>query len=350
MRKGLLLLLAMATPLILVAVILVVGIAGSMAPAQASPGQCTIDGFAADKVPNGWGSDVEKAAKESKVPPAVLAAQLEAESGWNPQAMSPVGAQGLAQFMPATWATYGNGGNVFDPRQAIAAQGRFMAELLSMLAPIAKTAGKSPVELALAGYNAGPGAVQASKGIPPYPETQDYVQKILRNAAEHYAGECKPSAPVPGPGGVDTSGKGNNYPWPEGPVGVDNPITHFNYRECVDFAWFRFMEQVGTPNPPFKYDSLQVQPGSAGTWKAAWDRQRWASGPTPKVGAIIWYAPGAPGGSPVYGHVAVVKAVNPDGTVLEEGYNMLPDADHAYYTRTIQAGFPSAYLYIPGKG
>lgn len=348
MRKALLLLLAVAMPLVLVTVVLVVGIAGSMTPAHASPGQCTIDGFAADKVPNGWGAEVEKAAKESKVPAAVLSAQLEAESGWNPQAMSPVGAQGLAQFMPDTWTTWGKGGNVFDPVQAIAAQGRFMGNLLATLAPIAKASGTDGVELALAGYNAGPGAVQSSHGIPPYPETQDYVQKIIKNAAEHYAGACKPSAPATG--GVDTSGKGDNYPWPSGPVGQNNPLTHFNYRECVDFAWYRFMEQVGTPNPPFKYNSLDIQPGSAGTWKAAWDRQGWATGRTPKVGAIIWYAPGSAGGDPVYGHVAVVKAINPDGTVLEEGYNMIPGADHAYYTRTIQAGYPSAYLYIPGKG
>lgn len=350
MRKALLAVLALALPLLLVAVILVVGIAGTMAPAKASPGQCTIAGFAADKVPNGWGAEVEKASKSSKIPAAVLAAQLEAESSWNPQSMSPAGAQGLAQFIPTTWAAYGNGGNVFNPVDAIAAQGRYMADLLSTLTPLAAPSGSEPLELALAGFNAGPGAVQQFGGIPPYPETQDYVEKILNSAAERYAGECKPSAPVPVPGGVDTSGNGNNYPWPNGPVGADNPVTHFNYRECVDFAWFRFMEQVGTPSPPFKYDSLQVQPGSANTWKAAWDRQGWDSGHTPQVGAIIWYAAGSAGGHPVYGHVAVVKAINPDGTIVEEGYNMLPDADHAYYTRTIRAGYPSAYLYIPGKG
>lgn len=347
MRKPLLLLLALAMPLILVAVVLVVGIAGTLTPSPASGGQCTVDGFAPDKVPNGWGGEVQKAAKASKVPAAVLAAQLDAESRWNPQAMSPKGAQGLAQFIPETWVTWGNGGNAFDPLQAIDAQGRFMGHLLETLGPIAKASGADPVELALAGYNAGPGAVQSFHGIPPYPETQDYVQKILKNAAEHYAGACTPTPAVGG--AVGTSGKGNDYPWPDGPVGQNNPWTHFNYRECVDFAWYRFMQQVGTPNPPFKYDSLTIQPGSAGTWKAAWDRQGWPTGHTPRLGAIIWYAPGAPGADPIYGHVAVVKAINPDGTVVEEGYNMVPDADHAYYTRTIQAGMPSAYLYIPGK-
>lgn len=348
MRKASLLLLAVAMPLVLVVVILVVGSASSLAPAQASPGQCTIEGFASDKVPNGWGGAVEKAAKSSKIPPAVLSAQLEAESSWNPQAMSAAGAQGLAQFMPDTWATWGNGGNVFDPLQAIAAQGRFMGNLMETLAPIAKDTGADPLALALAGYNAGPGAVQKFHGIPPWVETQDYVPAIMQAAAGKYAGACTPTQAVLG--GVDTSGKGDDYPWPEGPVGVNNPITHFNYRECVDFAWYRLLQGVGTPNPPFKYDSLAIQPGSAGTWKAAWDRQGWATGPSPQPGAIIWYAPGSPGVHPVYGHVAVVKAVNPDGTVVEEGYNFLPGADHAYYTRTIQAGTASAYLYIPGKG
>jgi surface antigen len=349
MAKGSQFLLVASMPLILVATVLLVGIAGVMAPAKASPTSCTLAGFAADKVPHGWGGEIEKSAKANALPASVLAAQLEAESGWNPQAMSGAGAQGLAQFIPGTWATFGNGGNVFDPVAAIDAQGRYMKSLMDTLAPVAQASGTEPIKLALAGYNAGPGAVQGAHGIPPISETQTYVQRIMTNAAERFSGPCQPTAPIIG--GVDTSGKGDNYPWPQGPVGVANPVTNFYYRECVDFAWMRFMEQAGTPSSPFKYDKNTIGAGDAGTWKAAWERQGWGTGETPKVGAITWYAPGSAGGSVTYGHVGVVKAINPDGTIIEEGYNidLGSGANHAYYTRTIQAGFPSAYLYIPGK-
>lgn len=135
-------------------------------------------------VPNGWAPYIEAASRESGVPAPVLAAQLEAESKWDPQARSSVGAQGLAQFMPDTWETYGRGGDVYDPKDAIAAQGRFMKHLLEQ----SRNSGydRHPYELALAGYNAGFGAVQKFKDIPPYPETEDYVVRI-RDRTAHYA-------------------------------------------------------------------------------------------------------------------------------------------------------------------
>jgi surface antigen len=70
----------------------------------------------------------------------------------------------------------------------------------------------------------------------------------------------------------------------------------------------------------------------------------------PRVGAVVWYVPGAGGADPTYGHVAVVKAVNTDGTYLEEGYNGNPaPEDHKYYTRTVNNDVPSAFLYVPGS-
>jgi soluble lytic murein transglycosylase-like protein len=92
-----------------------------------------------------------------------------AESNFNPNAVSPSGAQGIAQFMPATAAAYGLD-DPFDPVAAIEAQARLMAELLRQF---------GSVELALAAYNAGPGAVSGCNCIPPYPETQAYVARIL---------------------------------------------------------------------------------------------------------------------------------------------------------------------------
>jgi hypothetical protein len=109
------------------------------------------------------------AASRWNVSAALLAAQLMAESNFNPFAVSPVGAQGIAQFMPGTAASYGLD-DPFDPVAAIDAQAHLMSDLIRQLG--------SP-ELALAGYNAGPGAVEACDCIPPYPETQAYVTRIL---------------------------------------------------------------------------------------------------------------------------------------------------------------------------
>jgi soluble lytic murein transglycosylase-like protein len=100
----------------------------------------------------------------------VLAAQLYAESGFNPFARSPAGAEGIAEFMPGTADAYGLA-NPFDPMEAIDAQAHLMSDLLKQF--------DGKVALALAGYNAGAGAVERYGGIPPYAETRAYVTKIL---------------------------------------------------------------------------------------------------------------------------------------------------------------------------
>ncbi|MHA4820128.1 peptidoglycan DD-metalloendopeptidase family protein [Streptomyces aculeolatus] len=120
--------------------------------------------------------------------PPLLAAVLQAESGFNPNAESPKGAQGIAQFMPGTWATHGqdvNGGgaDVWDPADAIPSA----AGYLCTLADILKKIPGDPVDIMLAGYNAGPGAVQQAGGIPDYTETRNYIRRI-RAAAKHFTG------------------------------------------------------------------------------------------------------------------------------------------------------------------
>lgn len=114
----------------------------------------------------------------------LLAAQLEAESGWNPNAHNDSSqADGLAQFIPSTWARWGQDGDAdghADPRNpadAIASQAAYMCHLVSIVKQEPDLTG-DVIELALAAYNAGPGNVLKYKGIPPFLETTSYVTKI----------------------------------------------------------------------------------------------------------------------------------------------------------------------------
>ena len=110
----------------------------------------------------------DQAGGEWQVPPALLAAVAETESGFNPSAVSPVGAQGLMQFMPATAAEMGV--DPWDPASAIDGAARYLRTSIEQF--------EDP-ELAIASYNAGRGAVSRYGGIPPFPETQNYVRKVL---------------------------------------------------------------------------------------------------------------------------------------------------------------------------
>lgn len=129
----------------------------------------------------------------TEITPSLIAGQIEAESGWDPKALSPAGAQGIAQFMPATWKSHGidaNGDGVadpFDPIDAIASQGQFMCKLVDTVKAYVASgqATGNVVDLALAAYNAGPGAIQQYRGIPPYSETQNYVTKIKQLAGKY---------------------------------------------------------------------------------------------------------------------------------------------------------------------
>lgn len=113
---------------------------------------------------------ISEAAHAADVDSALLMAVIEVESGGNPLAVSPRGATGLMQLMPATGAQHG-ASNLFDPRQNIAAGARYLKELMRQFGGL---------PLALAAYNAGEGAVQKYGGqIPPYAETMAYVPKVI---------------------------------------------------------------------------------------------------------------------------------------------------------------------------
>ena len=132
-------------------------------------------------VPPRFAPMLARAAQRWNVSAALLAAQIYAESNFNPFARSPAGAQGIAQFMPGTAEAMGLD-DPFDAGEAIDAQAHLMRDLLRRF---------GTVPLALAAYNAGPGAVAGCMCVPPYAETRGYVARILgllRGAGELAAG------------------------------------------------------------------------------------------------------------------------------------------------------------------
>ena len=138
------------------------------APAMLPPAQ--IDALVSDN------------AQSQNVDPALIKAIIANESGFNANATSNVGAQGLMQLMPGTAAGLGVT-NSYDPAQNVAGGTKYIKGLLDHF--------NGDVRLAVAAYNAGPGAVEKYGGVPPYAETQNYVQNVLSSYAK-YRGNATP--------------------------------------------------------------------------------------------------------------------------------------------------------------
>jgi soluble lytic murein transglycosylase-like protein len=117
---------------------------------------------------------IQASAARNGVDPALLKALIRAESNFDPNAGSPAGAQGLTQLMPGTAAGLGVT-DVHDPAQAIEGGAKYLRSQLDAFG--------GDETKALAAYNAGPGAVTRYGGVPPYAETQQYVQRVLGYAA-----------------------------------------------------------------------------------------------------------------------------------------------------------------------
>jgi len=117
-------------------------------------------------------SHIDEVSQQYRIDPKLIQAIIQVESKFNPQAVSPKGAQGLMQLMPQTARDF----QVFDPfspRDNIVGGARYLRHLLDMY--------NQDLYLALAAYNAGPEKVNLHRGIPPYLETRTYVQKVIQN-------------------------------------------------------------------------------------------------------------------------------------------------------------------------
>jgi soluble lytic murein transglycosylase-like protein len=121
--------------------------------------------------PRGINEAVEAIAATQSLPPELVHSVIKVESNYNPQAVSPKGALGLMQLMPETARRFGVS-NAFDPIDNIQGGAKYLKYLLDLY--------KGDYSLALAAYNAGEGAVEKYRSVPPYPETVNYVIQVGR--------------------------------------------------------------------------------------------------------------------------------------------------------------------------
>jgi soluble lytic murein transglycosylase-like protein len=131
--------------------------------------------------------EIRDAAERHGVPIRLVSAVIRAESGFNPRAVSRKGAQGLMQLMPTTASLLGVR-NSFDPRENIDGGVRHLRGLIDRF--------PNNLPLAIAAYNAGERAVTQYRGIPPYPETQDYVTKVMQFYGAPVTGGAAPATRV----------------------------------------------------------------------------------------------------------------------------------------------------------
>jgi soluble lytic murein transglycosylase-like protein len=147
--------------------------AGALASAQTSPSTAPATGAGATTA---FGAEIDAAAASNGIDPALLKGLVSQESGFDPNARSGAGALGLTQLMPGTAAALGVT-NPLDPAQSLQGGAKYLRQQLDRFGGDEK--------LALAAYNAGPGAVARFGGVPPYRETQNYVSSVLGKAASY---------------------------------------------------------------------------------------------------------------------------------------------------------------------
>lgn len=272
-----------------------------------------------------WLPYVLDAASKYGGDPALMLAQLEAESDFKPKAQSNIyrdgklvdHAQGIAQFVPGTWSTiksqYDVDGNkdgkedVWTGEDGIYGQAAYNKYILEFFA---KHNVDQSIDNLLAAYNAGEGAVQKYGGVPPYPETISYVARI--KALYNRYKKCIEVKPCHGGTIVDIA----RAELAKGPH--ENPSNHVIYKDGtvapynIDAAWCaRFVTWVlekagykikGTNWAPDLYNNLKSDPN-------------WQYSSTPVAGAVVFYG----------GHIGLVESVNSDGTFNSIEGNIGPD-------------------------
>jgi len=142
---------------------------GSIASGPSPSVTVDINSFDAVEARHAYDDLINEAAEKYHLDPAMIRAVMQTESAFNAMAVSPVGAMGLMQLMPEVAAELG-AEDPMDPRQNIMAGSRYLRQLLN--------SHKGNVKLALASYNAGPGAVKKYGAVPPFKETRNYVKRI----------------------------------------------------------------------------------------------------------------------------------------------------------------------------
>ncbi|GHH87858.1 transglycosylase [Streptomyces sulfonofaciens] len=190
--------------------------------------------------------------------PALLAAQLYQESGFNPNARSGADAEGIAQFIPGTWATHGLDGNgdgrrdVYDPADAIPSAASYDCKLASYV----KDAAGDQTENMLAAYNAGAYAVIKYNGVPPYRETQNYVKTIttLEKSFAKPAARVDPSEQAAGAIYFAQKKLGTEYLW--GGNGTADQGGRFDCSGLTKAAY----ESVGVTLPRVANDQYNAGP------------------------------------------------------------------------------------------
>jgi soluble lytic murein transglycosylase-like protein len=155
-------------------------------PKPVVPPPAPADAASDPAVPGTLQALIAAAAARNGVEAALVQAVIQVESGFNPRAVSPKGARGLMQLMPATAQRLGVA-DAFDPRQNVEGGTRYLADLLALF--------KNDFRLALAAYNAGENAViQYGNRVPPFRETLDYVPRVLDYYRRYRAGYLRLSS------------------------------------------------------------------------------------------------------------------------------------------------------------
>ncbi|MEU4652336.1 NlpC/P60 family protein [Streptomyces sp. NPDC023723] len=218
--------------------------------------------LAKGSVPAAYEGMVAKAGRLcDAINPALLAAQLYQESGFNPKAQSAAAAQGMAQFIPSTWAVHGVDGDgdgdrdVWDPADAIASAAAYDCSLASYV----KSVAGNLTENMLAAYNAGPDAVIRYRGVPPYAETQNYVKTITTLAESFAAPETRVDPSEQAAGAITyAQGKlGTPYLW--GGTGTADQGGRFDCSGLTQAAY----ESVGITLPRVANDQYNAGPHPA---------------------------------------------------------------------------------------